>query len=104
MAMLFSVATARAADGVGDPLNALMMGGTAMPTPSEIWQDTIVADYIVPATGQNHAPVLVPTPEWAANTSIPVGLANLQALKGPATCRPALPRRGLLAERADRDR
>lgn len=80
MATLLSAATARADDGVGDPLNALMMGGTATPTPSEFWQDTIIADYIVPATGQNYAPVLVPTPESAANTSIPVGLANLQAL------------------------
>jgi len=46
-----------------DPLNALMMGGTGMPTPSEFWQDTIVADYIDPATGENYTPVMVPTPE-----------------------------------------
>ncbi len=57
-----------------------MMGGTAMPTPSEFWQDTIITDYIDPATGQNYTPVLVPTPESAASTSIPVGLANLQAI------------------------
>jgi PE-PPE domain len=79
--LIFSAATARANDeGVGDPLNALMMGGTAMPTPSEFWQDTIITDYIDPATGQNYTPVLVPTPESAASTSIPVGLANLQAV------------------------
>ena len=39
------------ADNVDDPLNALMMGGTAMPTPSEFWRDTIITDYIDPATG-----------------------------------------------------
>jgi hypothetical protein len=32
--LMFSTATARADSGVDDPLNALMMGGTAMPTPS----------------------------------------------------------------------
>ncbi|MFZ1164135.1 PE-PPE domain-containing protein [Mycobacterium sp.] len=67
------------ADNVDDPLNALMMGGTAMPTPSEFWRDTIITDYIDPALGQNYTPVLVPTPESAASTSIPVGLASLQA-------------------------
>jgi hypothetical protein len=77
---VLSAATARADDGVGDPLNALMMGGTAMPTPSEFWQDTIITDYIDPATGQSYTPVLVPTPESAASTSIPVGLANLQTM------------------------
>ena len=76
VALMFSTAPARADD---DPLNALMMGGTAMPTPSEFWQNTIVSDYIGPATGQNYTPVLVPTPESAASTSIPIGLANLQA-------------------------
>lgn len=69
-------APARADD---DPLIALMMGGTGMPTPSEFWRDTIITDYINPATGQNYTSVLVPTPESAASTSIPVGLANLQA-------------------------
>jgi hypothetical protein len=62
-----------------DPLNALMMGGTTAPTPSEFWQDTIVTDYIDPATGGNYTPVLVPTPESLASTSVPVGLADLQA-------------------------
>jgi hypothetical protein len=74
---MFSAATARADD---DPLDALMMGGSFMPTPSEFWQDTIIADYIDPATGADYTPVLVPTPESAASTSIPVGLANLQAI------------------------
>jgi hypothetical protein len=67
------------ADNPDDTLNALMMGGTTAPTPSEFWQDTIVADYIDPATGQNYTPVLVPTPESLATTSVPVGLADLQA-------------------------
>jgi hypothetical protein len=58
---------------------ALMMGGTAMPTPSEFWQDTIITDYINPATGENYSPVLVATPESGASTSLPVGLSDLQA-------------------------
>src|SRR3984885_11194077 len=62
-----------------DPLNALMMGGTTAPTPSEFWQDTIVTDYIDPATGADYTPVLVPTPESLATTSVPTGLADLQA-------------------------
>jgi hypothetical protein len=67
------------ADDPDDALTALMMGGTTMPTPSEVWQDTIITDYIDPATGANYSPVLVPTPESGASTSLPVGLANLQA-------------------------
>lgn len=62
-----------------DPLDALMMGGTAMPTPSEFWQDTIITDYIDPATGDSYTPLMVPTPESAASTALSVGLANLQA-------------------------
>src|SRR5271156_2658389 len=73
-----SVPIARA-DDVDDPLTALMMGGSGMPTPSEAWQDTIITDYIDPATGGNYTPVLVPTPESLAITSVPTGLADLQA-------------------------
>jgi PE-PPE domain len=62
-----------------DPLNALMMGGTTAPTPSEFWQDTIITDYIDPATGADYTPVLVSTPESLATTSVPIGLADLQA-------------------------
>jgi hypothetical protein len=72
-----SVPVARA-DDPDDPLTALMMGGTAMPTPSEYWQDTIVTDYIDPATGDSYTPLVVPTPESAAGTSLPDGLAQLQ--------------------------
>lgn len=67
------------ADDPADPLNALMMGGSGMPTPSEFWQDNIITDYIDPATGANYTPVLVPTPESFASTSGPIGLADLQA-------------------------
>jgi len=59
--------------------DALMMGGSGMPTPSEFWQDTIIADYIDPATGGDYTPVLVPTPESFASTSMTDGLADLQA-------------------------
>jgi hypothetical protein len=75
---IISVPIARA-DDPDDPLNALMMGGTTMPTPSIEWQDRIITDYIDPATGQNYIPVLVPTPESLATTSLPIGLADLQA-------------------------
>jgi hypothetical protein len=62
-----------------------------MPTPSEFWQDGIITDYIDPATGGNYTPVLVPTPESFASTSVPTGLADLQAAIGQqATDQPYL--------------
>jgi PE-PPE domain len=67
------------ADESGDPLNALMMGGSGMPKPSEFWRDTVLTDYINPATGGNYTSVLVPTPESIATTSNSEGLADLQA-------------------------
>jgi hypothetical protein len=73
-----SIAISRA-DNPDDALNALMMGGSGMPTPSEFWQDTIITDYIDPATGGNYTPVLVPTPESFSSTSVSTGLADLQA-------------------------
>ena len=76
-----SVPIARA-DSCDDPLTALMMGGSGMPTPSEFWQDTIITDYIDPATGGNYTPMLVPTPESFASTSVPTGLAHVQAAMG----------------------
>ena len=87
------------ADDVDDPLTALMMGGSGMPTPSEFWQDTIITDYIDPATGGNYTPVLVPTPESFASTSVPTGLADLQAAMASAARGHALPCRGIFAER-----
>jgi hypothetical protein len=72
---LASVPIARADD---DPLNALMMGGTGMPTPSIEWQDRIIAAYVDPATGGDYNPVLVPTPESEAYSSTMDGLADLQ--------------------------
>jgi hypothetical protein len=72
-------ATSKADD---DPLIALMMGATGMPTPSEFWQDTIVTDYIDPATGANYTPVTLPTTESYASTSPPEDLAALQAAMG----------------------
>ena len=56
-----------------------MMGATGMPTPSEFWQDTIVTDYIDPATNADYTPVTVATPASYASTSAPIGLADLQA-------------------------
>jgi PE-PPE domain len=73
---MISVPISRA-DDPDDALTALMMGGSGMPTPSEFWQD-----YIDPATGGNYTPVLVPTPESFASTSVPTGLADLQAAMG----------------------
>jgi hypothetical protein len=67
------------ADDPDATLNALMMGGSGMPTPSEFWRDTTITDYINPATGGNFTSVLVPTPESLATTSNPEGLADLQA-------------------------
>ncbi len=67
------------ADSPEDALTALVMGGTFMPTPSQRWQEAIVSDYIDPATGGTYTPVTVPYPASGASTSIPTGLANLQA-------------------------
>jgi hypothetical protein len=78
---MISVPISRA-DDPDDALTALMMGGSGMPTPSEFWQDAIITDYIDPATGGNYTPVLVPTPESFASTSVPTGLADLQAAMG----------------------
>jgi len=78
MMSMISAPTSRA-DDPDDALNALMMGGSFMPTPSEFWRDTIITDYIDPATGQSYTPVLVPTPESFASTSMSTGLADLQA-------------------------
>jgi PE-PPE domain len=67
------------ADDTDAALNALMMGGSGMPTPSEFWRDTTITDYINPATGGNYNSVLVPTPESLSTTSNAEGLADLQA-------------------------
>jgi PE-PPE domain len=75
---MISVPISRA-DNPNDALNALMMGGSGMPTPSERWQDAIITDYINPSTGGDYTPVLVPTPESFSSTSMPTGLADLQA-------------------------
>jgi hypothetical protein len=80
LALMISAPIARA--DPDDPLTALMMGGSGMPTPSEFWQDGIIADYIDPATDGNYTPLLVPTPESFDSTSIATGLADLQAAMG----------------------
>lgn len=67
------------ADNSAEALNALMMGGSFMPTPSAAWRDRVITDYIQPATGGTYRSVLVPTPESASSSSIPNGLASLQA-------------------------
>jgi PE-PPE domain len=80
LALMISAPIARA--DPDDSLTALMMGGSGMPTPSEFWQDGIIADYIDPATDGNYTPLLVPTPESFGSTSVATGLADLQAAMG----------------------
>ncbi len=78
LAAMTSVPVA-AADDPDDALNALMMGGTGMPTPSAEWMDSIVNDYIDPATGGNYAPVVVTTPEaLPVDYTVANGGADLQ--------------------------
>lgn len=80
------------ADSTDGPLNALMMGGTGMPTPSQAWRDAIITDYINPATGGDYTSVLVPTPESFASTSVPTGLANLKdAIAAQLAAQPGRP-------------
>ncbi len=63
-----------------DPSDALMMGGTGMPTPSAEWMDSIIGEYIDPATGGDYTPVVVTTPEaLPVDYTVANGLTDLQA-------------------------
>lgn len=66
-----------------DDLNALMMGGTGMPTPSTEWMDSIISEYIDPATGGSYTPVVVTTPEaLPVDLTVAEGLTDLQTAVG----------------------
>jgi PE-PPE domain len=68
------------ADNLDETLNALMMGGTFQPTPSAQWMDSIINDYLDPATGARYTGVAVTTPETVPLApSLQGGLADLQA-------------------------
>ncbi|MGA8328271.1 MAG: PE-PPE domain-containing protein [Mycobacterium sp.] len=68
------------ADDPSDGLNALIMGGTGMPTPGPQWVDSIITDYIDPATGASYNPVVVTTPEaLPVDHTVAEGLTDLQA-------------------------
>jgi PE-PPE domain len=68
------------ADNLDETLNALMMGGTFQPTPSAQWMDSIINDYLDPATGASYTGVAVTTPETVPLApSLQGGLADLQA-------------------------
>jgi hypothetical protein len=75
---LISVPVSRA-DNPDDTLNALMMGARVCRLP--VWRGRTRSSptNIDPATGGHYTPVLVPTPESLASTSVPTGLADLQA-------------------------
>jgi hypothetical protein len=78
LAAQISCSTARADDSDA-PLIALMMGGTGMPTPSTEWMDSIINEYIDPATGGDYAPVVVTTPaNLPVDLSVSTGLSDLQ--------------------------
>jgi hypothetical protein len=75
---MISVPVSRA-DSPDETLNALMMGGTFQPTPSEQWMDSIINDYLDPATGASYTGVRVTTPETVPLApSLEGGLADLQ--------------------------
>jgi hypothetical protein len=76
---ILSVAISKA-DNPDEALNALMMGGTFQPTPSAQWMDSIINDYLQPATGNSYTGVAVTTPETVPLApSLQGGLADLQA-------------------------
>jgi PE-PPE domain len=76
---MISVPVSRA-DTADQTLNALMMGGTFQPTPSASWTDSIINDYLDPATGDSYTGVAVTTPETVPLApSLQGGLADLQA-------------------------
>jgi PE-PPE domain len=78
-ALTISVPVAQA-DDPNDGLNALIMGGTGMPTPGSLWVDSIITDYINPATGNSYNPVVVTTPEaLPVDHTVAEGLTDLQA-------------------------
>ena len=75
---VISVPVAKADDPDAE-LNALMMGGTGMPVPSSEWMDSIINDYIDPATGTDYTAQVVPTPaNLPVDLSVQNGLADLQ--------------------------
>ena len=77
--MAISSAPASKADDPDDSLNALMMGGTGMPVPSSEWMNSIINDYIDPATGASYTAQVVPTPaNLPVDLSVHDGLADLQ--------------------------
>ena len=77
--MAITSAPTSKADDPDDALNALMMGGTGMPVPSSEWMDSIINDYIDPATGASYTAQVVPTPaNLPVDLSVQDGLADLQ--------------------------
>ena len=79
LAVTISLPVARADDS-DDVLNALIMGGTGMPTPGSQWVDSMITDYINPATGNSYNPVVVTTPEaLPVDHTVAEGLTDLQA-------------------------
>jgi hypothetical protein len=81
------------ADDADSSLTALMMGGTGMPVPSSEWMDSIISDYIDPATGANYTAQVVPTPaNLPVDLSVHDGLADLQAaMAAQQLAEPGLP-------------
>ena len=77
-ALMISAPLAQA-DDPNDGLNALIMGGTGMPTPGSEWVDSIITDYVNPATGNSYNPVVVTTPEaLPVDHTVAEGLTDLQ--------------------------
>ena len=70
---------AASADGDTDP-TALIMGGTGMPVARADWMNSLLADYIEPATGNSYTPVSVDYPAGLpVDHTVQIGLADLQA-------------------------
>jgi len=74
-----SLAVSRADNDAGS--TALMMGGTGMPVARVDWMDSLLTDYIEPATGNSYTPVGVDYPAGLpVNHNIQIGLADLRAV------------------------
>lgn len=68
------------ADPDADTVTALMMGGTGMPVLRMQWMESILADYIEPATGASYAPIGVDYPAGLpVDHTVRIGLTDLQA-------------------------
>lgn len=79
LAFAMSAAPRARAEPDAGALNALMMGGTGMPVARVQWMDSILRDYIEPATGNSYTPIGVEYPAGLpVDGTVQIGLSDLR--------------------------